>query len=348
MDKHPNQYLNEFVAHFALIYLKNSGYQVTGSRINTATWKFLEKSQIDATIDPWELGDIAHQAAILQRSLVVEDHPNPILRSVIREFPYLMPLVAHGPQAWLINTYRQALENLTELDKGIKKYGPNEAVYRNIEENVMAAKMMFKTASLSNAAKILELYRKTPYLAFIEGGAGNGDAILSVLKKFHSVGIHPDYLVTDIDLKTRTVAESHFRENGFPGKFFPWAQLDLGNVSDLTFLARSFTYQKLVFYINFIAHEGEALANQFFNATNKSTPKADIIVSEFFLPDKDSELDSSFPWWFVFLHEISGQKLRTEKDFLKITTRHGYKVFNRIDHQVINQTPVVSTLFLTK
>lgn len=351
MDKHPNQYLNEFVANFVIRYLRVIGYAVTGSPINMASWKFLGRSQISAvTNNIWELGDLAHQAALLQRQLVCEGHQNTSLRSIVRSFPKLLPLVAHGPQAWLINTYRQPLENILELDRGTKKYGQNQAVYRNIKENVMAARMMFTKASQLLADKIFEENQRTANLGIFEGGAGNGAATLTILKKFHDNGIFPGFLLSDIDEATREVALKLFQSRGFQSSYFPWTKLDIGNPKDMATVAKYFEWNNLIVNVNFIIHEWEPIANKFFFAMNKSLPKAKLAISEFFLPEDETRVGPDFPWWFVYLHDLSSQHLRTEKQFLAIAKKHGYSFYDRLNHQIYKPTnkPIVTTLFLAK
>ncbi len=348
MDKHPNQLLNEYAAHYVIRYLGKVNFQKTNTPINNAAWSFLRRSKISFTTNPWTLGQEAYYAADLQRQLVLEGHANTSLRSIVREFPVLRPMVTHGPQSWLIRTYQQPLENIFELDNGSKKYGINQPVYRNITENVMAARMMFNTASHSLASKLFNRHSKTPNLGFFEGGAGNGAAIFDILNEFHNHGIFPEFLLSDIDEKTMPVAKKYFQDHGFPGNHFPWKKIDIGNPKDMIKVTEYFEYHSIVINVNFIIHEWEPIAEKFFRSTSNLLPNAELAVSEFFLPEHESMVDHTYPWWFVFLHDLSGQKLRTERELLNITKRYGYKTIDRINHQKINETPVVSTLFLRK
>lgn len=348
MEKHPNQLLNEYVAHFVIKYLNQINFKATNSPINIAVRNFLRRSQIDPSEPMWNLGNEAKYAAIYQRQLVLEGHANTSLRSIVREFPDLRPMVTHGPQAWLIHTYQQPLENIFELDNGSKKYGIRQSVYRSITENVMAARMMFNTASHSLASKLFDRHSKTPNLGFFEGGAGNGAAIFDILNKFHNHGIFPEFLLSDIDEKTMPVAKKYFQDHGFPGNHFPWKKIDIGNPKDMIKVVEYFEYHNIIINVNFIIHEWEPIAEKFFRSTSQLLPKAELAVSEFFLPEHESMVDHTYPWWFVFLHDLSGQKLRTERELLNITKRYGYKTVDRINHQKINETPVVSTLFLRK
>ena len=348
MDKHPNQFLNEYVGHFIIRYLEKIDFGITNSPINTAAWNFLRRSKISFTTKPWTLGQEADYAAELQRQLVLEGHQNTSLRSIVRDFPDLRPMVTHGPQAWLIKTYLQPLENIFELDNGSKKYGIKQPVYRKITENVMAARMMFNTASRSLASKLFDRHSKTPNLGFFEGGAGNGAAMFDILQEFHNHGIFPEFLLSDIDEKTMPVAKKYFQDHGFPANHFPWIKIDIGNPKDMIKVAEYFEYHNLINNVNLIIHDWEPIAEKFFRSTSQLLPKAELAVSEFFLPEHESMVDHTYPWWFVFLHDLSGQKLRTERELLSITKRYGYKLVDRINHQKNNETPVVSTLFLKK
>ncbi len=338
--------LNQYAAHFAIRYLQKVNYQHTGSPKNNSTWKFLRLSGIDWTTDPNLLGQIGQETAALQRSLVLSGAKNTSIRSANRN----SPLIAHGPQAWLIQTYEQTLNSIFELDNGTLQYGLGKDRYRNITENVMAARMMFETASKTLANALVEKYQDIPNLGLFEGGAGNGAAMHTNLLAFHSQGIKPDFLLSDIDPKTKNVAEEYFREKGFASRHFPWMQVDIGNPKDLALVARQFPWHKLVCNVNFIVHEWEPIAERFFKATSKSMPNADLAVTEFFLPPgyPNCDPDPDFPWWFVYLHEISGQYLRTETEFMKIIQKHSYYSFDPLNYQTHNGMPVTSTLFLRK
>ncbi|OGD82938.1 hypothetical protein A2572_03645 [Candidatus Collierbacteria bacterium RIFOXYD1_FULL_40_9] len=349
MEKHPNRYLNEFAALFVLNYLRHSGYKRTGTYINNAVWNLLENAEISPNTFPTDLSDLAHQAAIVQRRLVLEGRQNTSLRSVRHEYPQLMPVISHGPQAWLINTYRPLLEYLLEIDLGQLEYGIDKDRYRIIEENVMAARMMFENASKSIANELVATYANIPNLGLFGGGEGNGAAMHTNLLAFHQQNIFPDFLLSDIDPKTKKVAEKFFRERGYQSKHFPWMKIDIGNPNDLALVAKHFSWHKLIVNVNFIVHELEPIAEKFFKATSKSTPNADLVISEFFEPEDYSNIGPDFPHWFVLLHKLSRQSLRTEKDFMRYPTRYGYKLMDhRIDHQKYNSTPVTSTLFFTK
>lgn len=337
--------LNQYAAHYALKYLQKVNYQHTGTPKNSSTWKFLRLSGIDWSTDPNLLGQIGQETAALQRDLVLSGAKNTSIRSANRN----SPLIAHGPQSWLILTYEQTLKKIFELDQGTIQYGLNKDVYRDIEENVMAARMMFESASKSLAKKIYELYGEIGNeIALIEGGAGNGAATLTNIKEFHEHHKYPHFWLTDIDPKTLAVAENYFRQNGnFQSHHFPWSQLDIGDSLAVKSLLNSFPGFKTILNVNFIVHEWEPIAERFFKATSQSGTDTDLIVSEFFVPE-NPQVDPDFPWWFVYLHELSGQHLRTENDFLAITKKHGYHVFDQLDYQIHNGKPVTSTIFLRK
>ena len=349
MDKkHPNEYLNEMVAFYVIFYLAKVDFKKTGSPINNSSWNFLKRSGLkpDANqyfLDGFSLGT---QAANLQRRLVSSGGPNVSLRSVIREYPELIPLVAHGPQSWLIKTYDSMLRNIYELDMGTKEYGLDKDIYRDIIDNVKAARMMFEEASRKIADKIYLLYGDLPSLALVEGGAGNGAAMLTILDKFPRHQL-PKFLISDIDEKTRLPAEELFLVKGY-FEHLPWIKVDLGDTNDLKRVQTEVDGHDAVVSVNFIIHEHQTILEKFFQSMSQELPNAHLAISEFFLPESDDIMDPSFPWWFVYLHEVSSQYLRTEKDFLAVANKYGYSVHDRIDHQTVNQKPLVSTLFLSK
>lgn len=347
-NQHPNIYLNEMVAFHVLHYLAKLDFQKTGSTMNNSSWSFLKRTGINPDTDPSKLDGVwlGNEAATLQRQLVSIGGPNLSLRSVIRHYKRLLPLVAHGPQAWLIKTYDSMLKNVYELDLGIKKYGRDKDVYRDIVDNVKAARLMFEEASRKIADKIYLLYGDHPALALVEGGAGNGAAMLTNLERFPRSAL-PKFLLTDIDEKTRLPAEKLFLSKGFTGNL-PWIKVDLGNVSDILKIKRTMMDYHLVFSVNFIIHEHVAILENFFRAIRHGLPDAQLVISEFFLPENEDLIGPDFPWWFVYLHEISGQHLRTEKDFMVLAKSYGYTVFDRLDHPLVNQKPLTSTLFLSK
>ncbi len=349
MDKKPNEHLNEFVAYYIFLYLAKVDFQRTGSRLNDASWKFLSRTDIDPNSNPFIDLDgfcLGTDAARLQKQLVTAGGVNFSLRSVIRENPTLLPLVAHGPQAWLIKTYDSMLRNIYELDMGIKKYGLDQEVYRDIVDNVKAARLMFDEASRKIANKIYELYGDQPNLALVEGGAGNGAAMLTNLEKFPRSSL-PKFLITDIDEKTRLPAEELFRSKGFSAPP-PWLKVDLGDPQDLLKIQNLLKRDEVVFSVNFIIHEHRTILDKFFRAMSQGLPSAKLAISEFFLPEDEDAAGHTFPWWFVYLHEVSGQYLRTEREFINAAQSFGYTVFDRLDHQHFNNKPLVSTLFLTR
>lgn len=335
--------LNQYVAHYAIRYLQKVNFQHTNSPKNNSTWKFLRLSGISWDTDPNLLGDIGRETAKLQRELVLSGAKNTSIRFANRN----SPLIAHGPQSWLIHTYEQTLNKIFELDQGTMEYGLGKDAYRDIEENVMAARMMFENAAKSLADKLVSTYKDVPNLGLFEGGAGNGAAMLTNLLAFHQQNIFPDFLISDIDPKTKGVAEKYFRKQGFPSRHFPWMQADIGSPKDLATVANHFPWHKLVLNVNFIIHEWEPIAEKFFAATSQSMPNADLAVSEFFVPE-NPQIDPDFPWWFVYIHEITDQYLRTKKDFLSYPIKYGYELFDHIDHQVHNGEAVTSTLFFRK
>lgn len=344
MDKHPNQYLNELVAVYALHYLQQVYWQKTGSHINNAVWSFLERAGISPFANPDTLTGhyLILEAAYHQKDLA----PSETFRNIVRQQPHLKPLVAHGPQALLIYSYLPLLESLFALDKGEKRYGYCKEVYRNIEDNVRAARLMFERASSDLANKIFELYGDYLALALFEGGAGNGAATLTILKKFLDSGKKPFFLLSDLDEATKKTAEELFRSHGFTEPL-PWLKVDLGSHSDLQKVERKLLGYYVVVSVNFILHEYEGIAEKFFEALNNSLPHAKLAITEFFLPE-NGVIDPRIPEWFIFLHQASGQFLRTEKEFLSIATKHGYRILDRLDHQKINDKPLISTLFLEK
>lgn len=346
-NQHPNEILNEMVAFHVLQYLAKVDFQKTGSPMNNSSWNFLKRTGIDPVTNPYFLDgfSLGTQAANLQRRLVSAGGPNQSLRSVIRDYRPLLPLVAHGPQAWLIKTYDSMLRNIYELDMGTKQYGLGKDVYRNIVENIKAARMMFEEASRKIADKIYLLYGHLPSLALVEGGAGNGAAMLTNLEKFPSSAI-PKFLLSDIDEKTRLPAEELFLSKGFIK--IPWMKVDLGDAYDLEKVQTAVNGHDVVVSVNFIIHEHVTILENFFRAIRHGLPDAQLAISEFFLPESEDLVGPNFPWWFVYLHDISGQYLRTEKDFMAVAKSYGYSVFDRLDHQLINQKPLTSTLFLSK
>lgn len=344
--KLPNNYLNEMVAFHVLRYLDEVDFRTTGTLINNSDWSFLKRAGIHPNSNPYLLDgfSLGNQAADLQRRLVFDNTPNTSLRSVIREYPHLMPLVAHGPQAWLIRSYNSMLRNIYELDMGTKQYGLGKDIYRDIVENVKAARLMFEEASRKIADKIYQRYGDLSSLALVEGGAGNGAAMLTNLEKFP---VWPKFLLSDIDEKTRLPAEELFLAKGYT-KPLPWMKVDLGNPDDLKKVKTEFNGHEVVISVNFIIHEHEGILKKFFKSMSQELPFAHLAISEFFLPEDETLVGTGFPWWFVFLHEVSGQYLRTEKDFMSVATGAGYRVLNRLDHQLVNNLPVTSTLFLSK
>lgn len=346
MDKKPNELLNEMVAFYVIFYVTNT--PVTSSPINKAAWKFLKRAGIRPETNPFNLEGyyLGNQAADLQRQLINSGDSNISLRSVVRKYKHLMPLVAHGPQAWLIKTYESMLKNIYELDMGIKQYGQDKDVYRDIVENVKAARLMFEEASRKIADKIYQLYGDLPSLALVEGGAGNGAAMLTLLEKFPRHQL-PKFLISDIDEKTRLPAEELFLVKGY-SEHLPWMKVDLGDTEDLKRVQTEVKGHDVVVSVNFIIHEHETILEKFFQSMSQELPHAHLAISEFFLPENEDEVGTDFPWWFVFLHEVSGQCLRTEKDFMDVATTTGYHIHDRLDHQFVNQKPLVSTLFLTR
>lgn len=348
MTSHPNEYLNEFVAYYVLQYLQKINFDYTGSPINKAAWNFLERANVDPSTRPNNLSGhlIAFEAAQLQKWQLLYGQGNTSLRSVIRSSPHLMPLVAHGPQALLIHSYLPLLLNLYELDLGLKKYGYGYEVYRRIEDNVRAARMMFENASLRVSDKLFQLYYSTPDLALFEGGAGNGAAMFTNLQRFGQAGLFPQFLLSDIDRKTLATANEYFQNNGFNGQV-PWIQVDLGSENDLLKVEKALRGYTVIVNINFIIHEHSSIADAFFTAMRSSLPGAKLVISEFFLPENVT-INPQIPSWFIFLHGASGQCLRTESDFVTIAESHGYNFFDRLDHQIVDNQPLVSTLFLEK
>lgn len=344
------QHLNQYVAKFFLEYLKKVSYSKTGSPDNNFAWLYFHLSDIPWSSDSRDMSALPEDAALFLRKRVLGNEPRSSMRHIVQDEPDLRPLVNHGAQSWLIFTYLQTLQKIHELDKGILKYGPNNDLYRVIEENVIAARLMFAEGTIRLAAKIFDRHKGTPNLGLVEGGAGNGAAMFTILKTFHKHHIFPDFLVTDIDLITRGKAETYFRDHGFPSKHFPWAQIDIGDPKHLAQIADYFPWHNLVFNINFIIHEHESIAEKFFESMSKSLPNAELIVSEFFLPEgyPNCAPDPDFPWWFVALHHLSGQHLRTRSEFLTIAEKYGYCVLDELVHQTHNGQPVTSTLFLRK
>ena len=346
-----NRLLNQCVAHYVLNYLHKTDFKKTGSPKNTSAWRYLRLSDIPEGTNPSQLGELAKNTALHLRKRVLGNKPNQSMRSIVRDHPELSPMLGHGAQAWLILSYAESLQKIFEIDNGTLLYGLNKGTYRNIAENVIAARLMFANASQRLAQKMYEVYGPIGnQVVFVEGGAGNGAATLTTLKEFHSHGLYPNFWLTDIDPKTLPVAENYFRQFGnFQGHHFPWSQLDIGDTSAVKSLLGSFPGFKTVFNVNFIVHEYETIANKFFKAMS-SSPETDLVVSEFFLPEgyPDCDPDPDFPWWFVFLHELSDQYLRTENQFLKIAKKHGYYCTSRLDHQIHNNHPVTSSLFLNK
>ncbi len=347
-QKHPNELLNEMVAFYVLFYLKRVSFQRTSSPINKSSWKFLKNARIDPNTDLLGLEgyDMGTDAAILQRELVESGAVNTSLRSVIRTNMRLMPLVAHGPQAWLVTSYKSMLDNICELDRGTLEYGLDKDIYRDIFDNVKAARMMFEEASRKIADKIYLLYGDLPSLALVEGGAGNGAAMLTILDKFPRHQL-PKFLISDIDEKTRLPAEQLFLIKGY-FEHLPWMKVDLGDTNDLKRVQTEVDGHDAVVSVNFIIHEHQTILEKFFQSMSQELPSAHLAISEFFLPESDDIMDPSFPWWFVYLHEVSSQYLRTEKDFLVAANKFGYTVHDRIDHQIENKKPLISTLFLSK
>lgn len=347
--RHPNELLNEMVAFYAIFYLRRVGFQRTNSRINIATWKFLKNAGINPNTDLMDLPgyNLGKEAAKLQKEQVDLGGKNTSLRSVIRENQWLMPLVAHGPQAWLIETYYDMLSSLCELDRGTVEYGYGKEVYRDITQNVKAARMMFETATQKIADRFHYYYQKVPeMITLVEGGAGNGAATLALLEKFPE-GYKPAYILTDIDEKTETPAKDLFKSKGYTEKL-SWMKVDLGSEDDLEKVHEQIETPLTVFMVNFIIHEHESIIENFFLAMSKSMPHARLVITEFFLPEDESSVGTNFPWWFVYLHEVSGQKLRTQNEFLSIAEKYGYRVVDQIDHQLIERNPLIATLFLTK
>lgn len=344
MSKHPNQYLNELVAIYVLHYLHHTYWQKTGSPINNAAWNFLERSGISPFANPDTLTGhyLTLEAAYHQKDLASGE----TFRNIVRQQPHLKPLVAHGPQALLIYSYLPLLENLFALDKGEKQYGYGKEVYRVIEDNVRAARLMFERASCDLANKIFDLYGDYLALALFEGGSGNGAATLTILKKFLDSSKKPVFLLSDLDEATKKTAEDLFHSHGFTEPL-PWLKVDLGSHSDLQKVERKLLGYYVVVSVNFILHEYEGIAEKFFEALSSSMPHARLVITEFFLPE-NGVIDSRVPEWFIFLHHASGQYLRTEKEFLSIATKHGYKLTDRLDHHVVDDHPLISTLFLEK
>ncbi len=346
--KHPNELLNEMVAYYVLRYMKNIGFAKTGSVINQASWDFLKRSDIDPNTDRRTLGgfQLGTWAAQLQGDLLKKGGNNTSLRSIIRQNQHLLPLVAHGPQALLIESYLQMLQKLHLLDLGHSKYGIGKDVYRDITTNVMAARLMFETASQKIADLVYQTYSHIPNLGLVEGGAGNGAAMLAILDRFPEY-FWPDFLLSDIDEKTRATAVELFKSKGYDSEL-PWIKVDLGSLSDILKIERLMRGQQVLFSVNFIIHEHESIIENFFSAMGKGLPGADLSITEFFLPEDEISVGSNFPWWFVYLHEVSGQRLRTEEDFLAIAEDNDYHIFDRIDHQMVSKKPLISTLFLKK
>lgn len=337
--------LNQWVASYVTDYLSTSLFSKTGTRLNSAAWNFLRLSGLDYLSSYNVQRAEAIAIAEMQRHMVLENIKTGRLASNDRSLR-----INGGPQAWLIYTYMSALEKIYELDKGAITYGINGGVYRFIPENVISARMMFEAASLRLAKAMVEIYGEIGnHLVLLEGGAGNGAATWTTLDAFHKKGLSPQFCLTDIDPKTMPVAEEYFRQNGFNSRHFPWSQLDIGDPNAVNSLLNSFPGFKTVMNINFIVHEWEPIAEKLF-ATMSRCPDTDLVISEFFLPPgyPNCEPDPDFPWWFVFLHELSGQYLRTEEDFMKIIHKYGYEVFRRIDHQKHNGHAVTATLFLRK
>jgi hypothetical protein len=345
------QHLNEYVARYVLAYLQKIKFQQTRTEKNDSAWRFLRLSAIPSQTDPSSLGDLAEDAAYYVRKRVLGNEPKQSMRSIVRDHPHLEPLLGHGAQSWLILTYFQTLQQIYEIDNGTVQYGLGKGSYRNIKENVIASRMMFADGSQRLAEKMYELYGEIGnQLALIEGGAGNGAATLTMLKQFQRHGKFPLFWLTDIDEKTLIVAENYYREKGnFQSHHFPWSLLDIGDAEAVHSLLNSFPGFKTVFNVNFIVHEWEPIAARLFKSMSNN-PNTDLVVSEFFLPPgyPNCDPDPNFPWWFVYLHELSNQYLRTENDFLTIIQKYGYKVFDRIDYQTHKGQPVTSTLFLRK
>lgn len=337
--------LNQWVASYVHDFLSTSLFSETGTRLNNAAWNFLRLSGLDYLSSYNVQRAEAIAIAEMQRHMVLENIKTGRLASSDRSLR-----INGGPQAWLIYTYMSALEKIYELDKGAISYGINGDVYRFIPENVIAARKMFEAASIKLARAMVEIYGDIGnHLVLLEGGAGNGAATWTTLDAFHKRGLFPHFWLTDIDPKTMPVAEEYFRQNGYQTNDFPWTQLDIGDPNAVKSLINSFPGFKTVMNVNFIIHEEEPIAKEFFAAMSQS-PDTDLVVSEFFLPPgyPNCEPDPDFPGWFVFLHELSGQYLRTEAEFLKIIHKYGYEVFKRIDHQVQKGHAVTATLFLRK
>lgn len=345
------EHLNQYVAKFFLEYLEKVGCNKTGSPDNNFAWLYFHLSGIPWSSDSRDMSTLPEDAALFLRKRVLRNEARSSMRHIVQDEPDLRPIVNHGAQSWLIFTYLQTLQNIYGLDKGILKYGIDKDLYRVIEENIVAAGMMFAEGTQRLATKIASIYQNTPNLGYAEGGSGKGAASFAILKELHRVNIYPDFTLSDIDEEgTRQTAEEYFGSHGFASKNLPWMKIDIGDPKDLAKIAKHFPWHHLIFNVNFIIHEWEPIAENFFAATSQAMPNADLVVSEFFLPEgyPNCAPDPEFPWWFVALHHLSGQHLRTRSEFLAIAEKYGYYVFDELIHQTHKGQPVTSTLFLRK
>ena len=338
-------HLNQYVAFFVNQYLRKTNYLETGGYINQAAKVYPYFS----STDPYSGYISEYQSALSlvekQSQLVLNNMRTGKLPSDHRDLR-----LDGGPQAWLISTYNKMLSHLIELDSGVMSYEFGGRLYRDIVPNVIASRMMFEAASKRLARTMVETHQHDAHeTVLVEFGSGNGAATLTTLKAFHKKGLYPQFLLTDIDQKTEDVALQLYRQHGYQTSHFPWEKLNINDTNAVVTTLSKFPKFKIIANLNFIIHESEDIIENFFAAMSQAGVQ-EVVVSEFFLPPgyPNCKPNPLFPWWFVFIHIASKQFLRTEKDFMLVANKHGYYISKRHDHQVVDNAPVVSTLFLTR
>ncbi len=345
---HPNDYINQALAVDVIKYLRQIKYKRTDSRINKASFSFLERAEIppdtklDDLLDSYNL---VYWAAQEQFRIAVHGGEKASFRGVVRENPELAPLISHAPQCLFLDSYSPLNKNLYLVDSGVLTYGYKKDLYREIVKNVIAARYMNGSASQRVANEIYRICGgDSTNVAILGLGSGNGAAELDVVKKF--VDNPPMFIVSDFDPETEKPARELFAKNGI--KKINWAKIDLRLAHEVRRAARMLEGKRVFVLINFIIHELEEIAETLANVVSAELPNATIVASEVLLRE-DQLVFPEMPEFFITEHDFAVQYLRSEPALLKkMYDSGGYNPSSRIDHQIIGDLPFVSTFFLNR
>lgn len=366
---HPNTYLNQYVTEYAFRYLDESGLRAefeagevlvgeTASLVRQGAFEHLaamgildregNRYHLDPTKIPHSLpgAELVRQMADLQKRALREGKE---VRDMVAPNSDLARLISYAPQCLMLSSYGNSLlKNIWSIDKGDKKYGREEEVYRVQPDNADGAGGMMRRAAGWIADRIIERFSMDmDNLGVLEFGSGNARQLVEILKRIEKGKKKPVVVASDIDIHTRPAAEKLFDDNEL-GDAFNWKEIDMGNPDDLRKAVALLGEKQVLILVGYIFHESRELAHRTMKAIKEVFPDAILGISEYFLQD---DITDKVPLWFQTIHKMSGQQLFRYKEFLAFIAEHGYEVIDdyTIEHtRLPNGELMNATLFLRR